>query len=73
MRHALGHDWLAAEVAVGLSPAAPLWQHPIETASQSEGGFERTYQGTAVVPRFRARVSASAPLDVTVSLTLNEL
>ena len=38
---------------VSASPNATLWRHPLETASQSEGGFERTYQGSVIVPVWR--------------------
>jgi 4-alpha-glucanotransferase len=32
---------------------APIWRYPLEAASQSEGGFERTYQGSTLLPFFR--------------------
>ncbi|MDD5557868.1 MAG: DUF1926 domain-containing protein [bacterium] len=32
---------------------AGLWHFPLRTVSQSEKGFDLTYQGTAVVPHFR--------------------
>jgi alpha-amylase len=35
-----------------LSPAADLWKLPIETVSNSEGGFERVYQGTSLIARW---------------------
>jgi alpha-amylase len=33
--------------------AATVWRFPIETISQSEAGFERVYQGSAVMPHWR--------------------
>jgi alpha-amylase len=32
-----------------LEPAAELWQYPIEAVASSDGGYERSYQGTALV------------------------
>ncbi len=32
---------------------ATVWRFPIETISQSEAGFERVYQGTAIMPHWR--------------------
>ncbi|MHB1845165.1 MAG: alpha-amylase/4-alpha-glucanotransferase domain-containing protein [Deltaproteobacteria bacterium] len=38
---------------IELSALAPfsLWAYPVETVSQSEGGFERTYQGSCLLLR----------------------
>jgi alpha-amylase len=33
-------------VSLSLSPRGQLWRFPLETVSQSEGGFQKTYQGT---------------------------
>jgi len=30
--------------------AAKLWWYPVETISNSEGGFERIYQGLCIMP-----------------------
>ncbi len=68
----LAHDWLAAAAVIELAPAAPLWQHAIEAASQSEGGFERTYQGTSVWPRFSLPLEAGRTSEVHVALALAE-
>ncbi|ODT98336.1 MAG: hypothetical protein ABS79_06055 [Planctomycetes bacterium SCN 63-9] len=32
-----------------------LWCFPIQTVSQSEGGFERVYQSSAIFPHWHAR------------------
>jgi 4-alpha-glucanotransferase len=37
------------DVTLRATPPAELWRAPIETVSQSERGFERAYQGTALV------------------------
>ena len=36
-----------------LTDTATLWRFPVETVSQSEAGFERVYQGSAIVPLWR--------------------
>jgi alpha-amylase len=38
-------------------PEPVLWRFPLETISQSEDGFERTYQGSVVVPVFRSALA----------------
>ncbi len=44
-----GNDWVGIDVATRLEPAADAWISPIETISNSEAGFERVYQGSALV------------------------
>ncbi|MBU0984954.1 MAG: DUF1926 domain-containing protein [candidate division Zixibacteria bacterium] len=64
---------LAAVVAA--EEAADIWHQPIFTVSLSEGGFEKVYQGTTILHRYRLkltdqpsvlhfRLSAGAEADV---------
>jgi len=50
---ALVNEWDSFEVKVAPNPPAPIWRYPLETASQSEAGFERTYQGSVLVVPYR--------------------
>jgi alpha-amylase len=62
-------EWDKFHVRVVASPAAPLWRYPVETASQSEGGFERTYQASIVLPMWRAvSLAPGQPFEATLSL-----
>jgi hypothetical protein len=63
---------LGVDVILRASPAAELWRLPIETVSQSERGFERAYQGTALVFAWRGSVGGGAPLTPRLSLELTE-
>jgi alpha-amylase len=40
--------WKGFSVSLGLEKAGDFWRYPQETVSQSEGGFERTYQGSVL-------------------------
>jgi hypothetical protein len=42
-------EWLGLEAQLSWSPAAELAWGPVETVSVSEGGFERIYQGLALL------------------------
>jgi hypothetical protein len=53
--------WLNMEVLLRLSQPATLWLFPLETISNSEGGFERIYQGTCLF--------AGWPLDLAPGAT----
>jgi 4-alpha-glucanotransferase len=46
---ALVDEWLALEGRLRWTPAAELAWGPVETVSVSEGGFERIYQGLALL------------------------
>jgi alpha-amylase len=67
----LTDEWL--ELTVGLSWSKPggLWCYPIETVSQSEGGFEAVYQSSAVVPHWHVTADESGRWDVQMNLALD--
>jgi 4-alpha-glucanotransferase len=46
---AQGNDWLGVAVSTSVRPAADAWWAPVETVSNSEDGFERVYQGGALL------------------------
>ena len=46
---AAGNDYVGIRVDTILSPAEDVWIAPIETVSNSEGGFELVYQGSAAL------------------------
>jgi alpha-amylase len=47
-------EWLNLRIALRVQPAATWWVCPIYTVSQSEGGFEKVYQGSAILPHWPA-------------------
>ena len=60
-----------AAKSVSSTPNAILWRHPLETASQSEGGFERTYQGSVIVPVWRdITVGDGQPFECKVTIEM---
>ena len=46
---ASGNTYIGLELTTSVEPPADAWWAPIETISNSEGGFERIYQGSALV------------------------
>lgn len=51
LRHfALRDEWLRLGFEMRFSQPARIYRYPIETVSQSEGGQERVYQGSVVLP-----------------------
>jgi alpha-amylase len=57
------------EVALDVAPTSQLWRFPLETVSQSERGFEKTYQGTVLLFhwRFSLKPGEKKRLPVTLS------
>ncbi len=63
-------EWLPLTVRLAWDEPAELWRFPVETVSLSEGGFERIFQGSALLlrwplalgpgGRFRVRLELSA-------------
>ncbi len=48
----LTDEWLDLGIGLRWSEPAGLWCFPIETVSQSEGGFEGVYQSSAIYPHW---------------------
>ena len=51
-----GNDWVGVAVTARPEPAADAWWSPIETISNSESGFERVYQGSALLLSWLVRL-----------------
>ena len=61
---------LGVDCRLASQPEADLWRRVIETVSQSEAGFERSYQGTSLVFSWLAEVGEGATLSALVTLSL---
>ena len=68
-RVALVDEWLGLEAHLAWSPAAMLAWAPVETVSVSEGGFERLYQGTALLVAWPL---AGTTQEISMTLTMVE-
>jgi alpha-amylase len=66
-------EWDQFYVRVTASPDAALLRYPLETASQSEGGFERTYQASVILPRFRVTLAEGKDFEASVSIAVKPL
>ncbi len=66
----LTDEWLDLTVGLTWSRPGGLWCYPIETVSQSEGGFEGVYQSSAVVPHWHVTADETGRWDVLIRLAL---
>ena len=64
-------EWLGLDVSLSLSRPGGIWAFPIQTVSQSEGGFELVHQSTAVVPHWRIAGDANGRWETTLKLKLD--
>jgi 4-alpha-glucanotransferase len=67
----LTDEWLGIEAGLKLSRPTGFWTFPIETVSQSEGGFELVHQSVAVLPHWLVAAEADGRWGVTIRLSLD--
>ena len=59
-------EWQHVKISLEASPQPRWWIAPVETISQSESGFERVYQGSAILAVWK--VEAPSWRDITCTL-----
>ena len=64
-------EWLGIDVALRLSRPSHVWAFPVETVSQSEGGFELVHQSVAVQPHWIVLGDADGRWTVTMRLIID--
>ena len=64
-------QWLGIDVSFAISRPTSIWTFPIETVSQSEGGFELVHQSVAVIPHWIVTGDANGRWTMTMALTLD--
>jgi alpha-amylase len=64
-------QWLGVDVGWSTDRAAQLWAFPIETVSQSEGGFEAVHQSVVLLPHWHVQGDATGRWAVTMKLQID--
>jgi alpha-amylase len=64
-------QWLGIDVNLTLSRAAGIWTYPLESVSQSEGGFELVHQSVVVLPHWSVAADADGRWSVTMNLAID--
>jgi len=60
-------------LSFSFSQAVDIWQFPLETVSQSESGFEKSYQGSILLPQLKFRLKRKNSWGMNISLEINSL
>ncbi len=68
---ALTDEWLGLRVGLNMSQPTRIWTFPIETVSQSEGGFELVHQSVAVIPHWHVRGDDQGRWSMTLHLDVD--
>jgi alpha-amylase len=64
-------EYLGIDVGLKFSQPTGLWTFPIETVSQSEGGFELVHQSVVVLPHWIVQADAAGRWSVTMHLNVD--
>ncbi len=70
-RIGLVDEWLGVDVSLDFTQPAAIWTYPIQTVSQSEGGYELVYQSCSVVPHWEFVVPDDLRWSVAITLSLD--
>ncbi len=65
--------WLELEVNFQVEKPATFWRYPVETISQSEGGFERVYQGSCMLLGWEVSLRPQETFHAKVITQLKEM
>jgi alpha-amylase len=64
-------EWLGIDVRLSMSKPTSVWTFPIETVSNSEGGFELVHQSVVVHPHWIVEPDADGRWSITMQLALD--
>jgi len=67
----LTDEWQGIDVGLKMSRKTWFWTFPVETVSQSEGGFELVHQSVAVLPHWIVEADKEGRWSVTMQLSLD--
>ncbi|MDC0935710.1 DUF1926 domain-containing protein [Pirellulales bacterium] len=64
-------EWLGLQVGLRFNQPTKVWAYPVETVSQSEGGFELVHQSVAVIPHWIVIPDADGRWSATFELVID--
>ena len=64
-------EWLGLGVGLACSRPTHIWAFPIESVSQSEGGFELVHQSVAIVPHWIVSPNSNGLWEATMNLAVD--
>jgi alpha-amylase len=70
-RIGLVDEWLGLDASLSFSRRGGIWAFPIQTVSQSEGGYELVHQSTTVLPHWLVEADSQGRWEVTIGMRLD--
>ncbi len=64
-------EWLGVDVSLNCSRPACYWTFPIQTVSQSEGGFELVHQSSMVLPHWEFTAGPDGRFSVEIDMCVD--
>ncbi len=64
-------QWLGIDVGLTFNRPTSIWTYPVETVSQSEGGFELVHQSVAVLPHWALVPDLNGRWSMTMQLAID--
>jgi len=68
VRMSISDQWHGLDLEFVAPRGADYWSYPVHTVSQSETGFELSYQSTVILPHWKVRLEPGKPWSVTLTL-----
>ena len=65
-------EYKGVDICLEFDKTATLWRFPLETISQSESGFERSYQGSVIFPNWKIELEPELPWKTKIDLEIKE-
>ena len=63
-------EWQQVKISIDANPQPRWWIVPVETISQSESGFERVYQGSAILVLWKIEPESGRSITCDLGLTI---
>jgi alpha-amylase len=64
----LTDQWLGLDISLDFNQPGGIWAFPVETVSQSEGGFELVHQSVCVMPHWNVRADHAGRWAVQITV-----
>jgi alpha-amylase len=66
-RVSIRDEWYGLDLEISATPTPKFWTYPVHTVSQSESGFDLTYQSTAILPHWKIHLEPGKHWTATIT------
>ena len=62
--------WRRIDIQIETDRNCTIWRFPIETVSLSEGGFEKVYQSSVLIPNWKIKLNQKWQVTITQNISV---